>query len=95
MAYLWKYYEYKTVGAVELHKYRLLTMNENENRIVAFEQLTLVDIYWEKYADLAKQSYKNPLWLNRVGYVDFDKIYGRVMDDISIVKEGINKETGK
>jgi hypothetical protein len=39
------------------------------------------------YMDLARQHYKNPLWTNRVGYVDWKKIHRWVLDDITIAKE--------
>ena len=89
MAYLGKYYAYKIAGAVELQKYRILNTKKKENQMAAVEQLTQAGIYWKMYIDLAKQSYKNPLWTNRVGYVDWDKLYRWVMDDLTIAKGGI------
>lgn len=89
MAYLGKYYAYKILGAVELHKYRVINRNKKENQIAAVEQLTQAGIYWKMYADLIKQSYKTQLWTNRVGNVDFDEIYRWVMDDLTIAKGAI------
>jgi len=87
MAYLGKYYAFKIKGSTEVQEYRILNSNETENQKAAIEDLTLAGIYWKKYAGLAKQSYKNPIWTNRVGYVDFDQIYQWVLDDIRIAKE--------
>ena len=89
MAYLGKYYAFKIRGATELQKYRIFDNQKKENQIAAVEELTQAGIYWKMYAELAKQSYKNPLWTNRVGYVDFDQIYRWVMDDLTIAKGAI------
>ena len=89
MAYLGKYYACKIQGAVELQKYRVINTQRKENQMASVEALTQAGIYWKMYAELAKKSYKNPLWTNRVGYVDFDKIYRWVMDDLTIAKGGI------
>ena len=89
MAYLGKYYAYKIRGATELQKYRIFDKQKKENQIAAVEELTQAGIYWKMYAELAKKSYKNPLWTNRVGYVDFDQIYRWVMDDLTIAKGAI------
>jgi len=89
MAYLGKYYAYKIEGAIELQKYRVINTMRKENQMASVEALTQAGIYWKMYAKLAKQSYKNPLWTNRVGYVDWDKIYRWVMDDLTIAKGGI------
>lgn len=31
---------------------------------------------------IAKSNQKNPLWTNRVGYVDWEKMYADVLEDI-------------
>jgi len=87
MAYLGKYYACKIKGATEIHKCRMLDTYKKENQMAAIKELTQAGIYWEKYAAITKQSYKNPLWTNRVGFVDFDQIYQWVLDDIRIAKE--------
>lgn len=43
---------------------------------------------WKKYAETALQQNINPLWSNRVGYVDWVKIMEWVEDDIEIAKAG-------
>lgn len=76
-AYLGKYYAYKIQGAVELQKYRELSRYKKENQMAAVEQLTQAGIYWKMYAAL---KHKN---------ADFEKIYRRVMDDLTIAKGAI------
>lgn len=87
IAYLGKYYAYKIMGATEVQQYRILNDNKIEHQKYAVNNLTQAAIYWKKYAELSKKSYKNPIWTNRVGTVDFDQIYEWVLDDIRIAKE--------
>lgn len=88
MAYLGKYYAYKIAGATELQKYRILRSNRPEYQQNAVYYLTKASEYWRRYAGLANQSYKNPLWTNRVGYVNFNQIYQWTLDDIKIAEKG-------
>ncbi|MFW6170510.1 MAG: hypothetical protein ACODAD_08470 [Planctomycetota bacterium] len=39
---------------------------------------------WKRYTDLSEQQYKNSLWLNRVGFVDWDELSQYVLQDIAI-----------
>jgi len=84
MAYLGKYYAHKIRGATELELYRTLDTGNSQHQENAVEELTQASDAWKLYADCAREHYKNPLWTNRVGYVDWDQIYGWVMDDIAI-----------
>ena len=87
MAYLGKYYAYKIKGAVELQKYKVINTDKKSDREAAVQELILAGKYWKMYMELAKKSYKNPIWTNRVGIVDWEKIYRWVLDDITIAKE--------
>jgi hypothetical protein len=40
--------------------------------------------YWRLYASTALGQYKNPLWTNRVGYVDWRRTMSEVLNDITI-----------
>ncbi len=86
MAYLGKYYAYKIEGALDLHMFRKMANGKSENQKSAIEKLTRASAYWKNYSEEAKKNYQNPLWTNRVGYVDWDKIYEWVLDDISEAK---------
>jgi hypothetical protein len=86
MAYLGKYYAHKIRGATELELFRVLDTGDSPHRQNAVDELTQAGNYWKLYAESAREYYKNPLWTNRVGYVDWDQIYGWVMDDIAIAE---------
>jgi len=85
MAYMGKYYAYKICGATELAIAR--KTSNTESRKAAIEQLGLAAEYWLKYVCVARSQYKNPLWTNRVGYVDWEKISNEVLSDIKIAAE--------
>lgn len=84
MALLGKYYAFKISGATQLalfretgnKKYRELAISEFEKALSA----------WKNYTETALQQNINPLWTNRVGYVDWVKITEWVADDIKIAK---------
>ncbi|MFC2116804.1 carbohydrate-binding family 6 protein, partial [Bacteroidota bacterium] len=86
MAYLGKYYAHKVRGATELELSRKMDTGNEEYQQNSVKELTQAGNYWKLYTETAQKSYKNPLWTNRVGYVDWDEIYGWVLDDISIAK---------
>ena len=84
MAYLGKYYGYKICGATELALYRESRVNDHQER--AITELTKAAEYWKRYMDTAMKQYKNPLWTNRVGHVDWKQLYQEVLQDIDIAK---------
>jgi hypothetical protein len=84
MAYLGKYYSCKINGAANLALFRetgALPIKE-----VAVKQLTEALEYWKSYTASAMKQYKNPIWTNRVGYVDWIKLTDEVRKDIETVK---------
>jgi hypothetical protein len=87
MAYLGKYYGYKIRGATELALYRATGKQEHQQNAVS--ELTDAADYWKQYTAQAMKQYTNPLWTNRVGYVDFKKLTGYVMEDIDIAKAAV------
>jgi hypothetical protein len=82
IAYLGKYYAYKIHGAADLHMYR---KSENKKfQQEAVSELKKAADYWRLYVKNAKSQYVNPLWTNRVGYVDWGKLTQEVDKDIEI-----------
>ncbi len=91
MAYLGKYYAHKIAGATELHKSQILDDQRNVFQSQAVEELTKAAEYFKLYIDQSTLSYKNPFWTNRVGYVDWDKIYSWVLEDIKTAGQELNQ----
>ncbi len=85
MGYLGKYYGHKIRGATELALYR--ESNEQDYQRRAIEELTSAAEYWRLYMDTAVTQYKNPLWTNRVGHVDWKQLYQHVLHDVDIAKK--------
>jgi hypothetical protein len=85
MAYLGKYYAHKISGATHLAVYR--ETKEIEAQREAVVQLTSALDYWKLYTTSAMQRYKNPLWTNRVGHVDWMKLTEEVKHDIEISRQ--------
>ena len=84
MAYLGKYYGHKIRGATELAFYR--ESQEKDHQDLAIKELTSAAEYWKRYMDTAMKQYKNPLWTNRVGHVNWSQLYEEVLHDIDIAK---------
>ena len=85
MALLGKYYAHKIRGATELALYR--QTREPAHQQAAIQQLTDAAGFWDSYTTQAAALYKNPLWTNRVGYVDWQALKLEVAHDIAIARE--------
>lgn len=85
MACLGQYYAHKIAGATYLAWYRETGHQDHQEEAVAKLQVALT--YWEKYVETVQAQNKNPLWTNRVGYVDFAKTTKWVAQDIDIANE--------
>ena len=85
MALLGKYYARKIAGSTNVALYRETKDKKFQEEAVA--QLTQALDFWKKYAETALQQNINPLWTNRVGYVDWVKITEGVQHDIDIARE--------
>ena len=83
MAYLGKYYAHKIRGATELALFRATF--EKEKQAAAVNELNKAAGYWRLYAATALSQYENPLWTNRVGYVDWRDLFNYVLYDIATV----------
>jgi len=86
MAYLGKYYAHKIAGATHLELARNISSGSDEARELSVDELTQAAGFWKLYMENAGKAYKNPLWTNRVGYVDWKQIYDWVMEDIEIAR---------
>lgn len=84
MALLGKYYAGKIRGATELALYRKSGATAHQQ--AAVEALTAAARQWEVYTAQAESLYKNPLWTNRVGTVDWTKLRAEVAHDIEIAR---------
>ena len=82
MGHLGGYYADKIRGATELALFR--ESNEAPHQQRAIQHLVNAARHWHDYATLALEHYKNPLWTNRVGYVDWKKNYLHTLEDIRI-----------
>lgn len=85
MALLGKYYAFKIEGSTQLALYR--ESKDSDYQKKAIEELEKALEAWKNYADAALKQNKNPLWTNRVGYVDWNKITEWVKDDIKIAMQ--------
>jgi hypothetical protein len=84
MALLGKYYGHKIAGSAHLALYR--ENGETAHQEDAVAELEKALEAWKDYTETAMQQNINPLWTNRVGYVDWVKITEWVEDDIRIAK---------
>ena len=85
MAFLGKYYAHKIAGSTYVAMYRESGEKADQNH--AIDELTEALQYWQKYAAAASEQNINPLWTNRVGYVDWIKTTEWVAHDIEMAKE--------
>ncbi len=80
IAFLGKYYAHKIEAATELAFFRKTLNIEKQQAAIKHLQQTV--LYWRYYASLGLSNYHNPLWTNRVGYVDWRDTYRYVIHDI-------------
>lgn len=84
MAAMGKYYAHKIAGSTNVALYRETKDKKYQEEAVA--QLTKALEYWEKYAEIAMEQNINPIWTNRVGYVDWVETTEWVKQDIEIAR---------
>ena len=82
MALLGKYYASKISGSTNVALYRETKDKKYQDEAVS--QLTQALDFWKEYTKTAMEQNINPLWTNRVGYVDWVKITDWVAHDIEI-----------
>jgi hypothetical protein len=84
MALLGRYYAYKIAGSTYVGLYR--ETNDTKYQEEAVNQLTNALDAWKEYTREAMKQNHNPLWTNRVGYVDWIRFTQYVEEDIEIAK---------
>lgn len=82
VAKMGQYYAAKIRGSTEVALFR--AHQKPEHRDAAIEHLTEAARHWMSYTVASLAHYRNPLWTNRVGIVDFKETYQHVLDDIRI-----------
>ena len=84
MALLGKYYAAKIRGATALASYR--HTQQPPQRLEAIELLSKAAGLWSQYTADARGAYKNPLWTNRVGIVDWNELDAEARKDVEIAR---------
>jgi hypothetical protein len=97
MAYLGKYYAHKINGATHLALFRSNQNSESQQAMIT--ELNQAANYWRYYSSTSSTHYANPLWTNRVGYVDWKDIYNYVLKEVTenggeVVLEDMNAAAG-
>jgi hypothetical protein len=82
VANLGLYYADKIRGATQLAIFR--ESEDAASQALAISHLADAARHWHDYASMALQHHRNPLWTNRVGYVDWKKNYRYALKDIRI-----------
>jgi len=83
IAYLGHYYGHKIQAATDIAFFR--NTGELPYREKAIRSLQQAALYWKKYTSEAKLMYHNPLWTNRVGYVDWETNYIYALHDLELI----------
>lgn len=84
MALLGLYYSSKIEGATALALYRKTGAESHKAKATACMTDALAT--WRRYTGLAASKYRNPLWTNRVGYVDWKELDAEAARDLEIVR---------
>jgi hypothetical protein len=93
MALLGQYYAHKIQGATELALYRAAAGEAAAGEPpVAHQQravqaLTEAAKSWRQYTTQAAAQYRNPVWTNRVGHVDWAQLTREVDQDVAIARQ--------
>ncbi|UCF16143.1 MAG: hypothetical protein JSW59_01525, partial [Phycisphaerales bacterium] len=82
MALLGKYYAHKIRGATEHLLYG--NTQDEAHRQAAAGELNQAAAYWRHYTAVALGQYKDPLWMNRVGRVNWRDLLNEVLKDVTI-----------
>ncbi len=83
LAYLGKYYAHKIRAALALAQQR--AAHDTARQKVLAEELNRAAQAWRLYGATAVTQYRNPLWTNRVGHVDWRNTFYSVLYDLTIV----------
>lgn len=81
VAHLGKHYAHKIAAATELALLRDTLEAPHRDRLAT--ELNAAALHWRTFVSLALPHYKNPVWMNRVGHVDWRKLYSSVLYDLT------------
>jgi len=81
IAWLGKYYAHKILAATYLSLFRESFQKEWYEKCI--KELNISAGYWRHYSASVLSNYKNHLWTNRVGYVDFKENFQWALYDIT------------
>jgi hypothetical protein len=84
MALLGKYYAAKIRGATELAMFRASKKPGHQG--LAVQHLARAAAHWMDYTARTGARYRNPLWTNRVGLVDWRELDAEVARDVEIAR---------
>jgi len=84
MSSLGKYYAAKIRGATELALFRATLAAEHRDKAVEYMKVAAQN--WTQYSQRARLAYRNPVWTNRVGILDWAELDTEVARDISIAR---------
>jgi hypothetical protein len=87
MALLGQYYSDKIRGASELALFRATAAGAHQQR--AIEALSAAARSWRAYTAQAGARYRNPVWTNRVGRVDWAKLTQEVDRDVAVASHAL------
>ncbi len=81
ISWMGKYYAHKILGATYLSLFRESSQKEWLEKCI--KELNASAGFWRYFAASALSDYHNPLWTNRVGYVDWKENYKWAVYDIT------------
>jgi hypothetical protein len=87
MAHLGKYYAHKIRAATELALYR--ATGDGLHHTVLAAELNQSSFHWRSFASIALTYYKNPIWLNRVGHVNWRELYSSVLYEFTTTNTAV------
>ena len=88
IAHLGKYYGHKIRAATELALYR--ATGDASHHATLSAELNQSALHWRTFASIALTHYKNPMWLNRVGYVNWRELYSAVLYEFTTTDSAIS-----
>jgi hypothetical protein len=84
MSTLGKYYAAKIRGATELALFRQTRKPGHQQ--AAVDHLRQAQHHWMQYTNWSSSQYRNPVWTNRVGIVDWRELGSEVATDVLIAQ---------
>jgi hypothetical protein len=83
MAHLGRHYSHKIRAATDLSRY--WATNDARYRRSAAEEAQRAALHWRTYVSYLSAAYQSSIWLNRIGEVDWKRLYLDVLHDVRSV----------